>query len=87
MQLETWAADADDFFKDILNDDQLDLLDKNPEDRNEEHLNIGICDWKPVTDDGSGVKEIVVGSASSTYSDSGLSSDHVSPGKCFLRCR
>lgn len=73
--------DTDDFFKDILNGEQFNLLDKNGEDIHSDNLNLSLCDWKPVTDDGSGVKEVIVGSASSTYSDSGLSCDQVSPGK------
>lgn len=80
FQPGSWAADPEDLLNDILSDEQFSLLGRNMAEEQTTHLDVSISDWKPVTNDGSGIKEVVVGSASSTYSDSGLSSDHVSPG-------
>lgn len=73
-------TDPDDLLKDILSDEQFDLLGKNSEENTIGCLDTNLSDWKPVTNDEYGIKEVVVGSSSSAYSDSGLSSDQVSLG-------
>ncbi|KAK6631434.1 hypothetical protein RUM44_005961 [Polyplax serrata] len=79
-KLEPWVTDADDLLKDILNDEHFNLLGRGDGEPPIGCFDTGISDWKPVTNDGYGIKEVVVGSSSSAYSDSGLSSDQVSPG-------
>ena len=74
-------SDADELLKDILNDEHFNLLDRDPEDGELNCFDTTLSDWKPITNDEYGIKEVVVGSSSSAYSDSGLSSDQVSPGK------
>lgn len=56
------------------------MLDRSDEESHLGCFDTGLSDWKPVTNDEYGIKEVVVGSSSSAYSDSGLSSDQVSPG-------
>jgi len=57
-KIGNWTANPDDFLNEILKDEPFSLLEDN--------LGLNLSDWKPVAADGSGVKEIIVGSDSNS---------------------
>lgn len=80
FQLDIWNTDPDDILQDFLNDEQFNFLEKNINDYQDSHFDETLSD---LNNDTCGIKDVDF--SSSTFSDSGMSTDHVSPGKVIFK--
>ncbi|KAL0271832.1 UNVERIFIED_CONTAM: hypothetical protein PYX00_008802 [Menopon gallinae] len=73
-KIDIWNTDPDDLLQNYLNDEQFNFFEKNIDDYQQSYFDETLSD---LNNDASGIKDVDF--SSSTFSDSGMSTDQVSP--------